>query len=764
MVLSEKLNLGSLAIKTITFILLPVVILLIIFPVVIQQEQVFISEYHDTMALMIPDLYLAQHPSALWNNNWLTGYPETSSLNSDRFYPFSFPLTLASQSIFIINLILIFNLYIAYLAFYKLGSYLVKNSELLLLFSIAYMLSGVLLSRVFIGHIFFVYAMAWIPLIYYFFLKIIQKGELTVFNISAFAICETILLFTGGFYYIFFSNAILAIFFLYYLFSRKISRAKWVALACSCGLFLTLGAIKIIPNFLGIPYFQRIDLINPLGDGGLLENNFASFIFGTPIDTIFGPFETMALIGIIPILFVLIALIWGEREITVPSFVAIVFCLIWADGGRILLSFIHLMPLINSFRNAGRIFGAIIPIILLLSLYGVYLLQKRIQSGEPLEITDDQKRAILYGGAVLATIKVLELPWAEIPSLEGLLALILILGFVVLIYLNKATLFTFRCYFILSLIICIAIITKNFSVLTASVLVKTLLIGLLIFGAMFLYNRNVVELFAKKQFFVWLVIVGLLIAIAGNISVLQNSDPHLDDSPALKIIEKIRESPSTNPNIWIFETGWPYKHMDFTYWFVKSGMHPMRAFYSYVPLNTPPLALKLNGTDYYTADYLVDTAYLENGNQNLPYVTFRSDNISVFKPNNVLSNAFVIRGQVLVPSTIEKYSPDEIILSGSFVKGDVAVLKTAFYPGWTINDINAVKMDSMPGSIVRIDVNTITFRYDPLDFKIGAILSAMGLIALISLFIKRKEVDQYFKGLEMESSTKKIKKSRKSAH
>jgi hypothetical protein len=764
MVLSEKLNLGPQPIKTIIYLLLPLVFLLIIFPAVIQPEPVFISEYHDTMALMIPDLYLADNPFAMWNNNWLTGYSEISSLNTDRFYPFSFPLALASNSIFIINLILLVNLYIAFLAFYKLGGYLVKNPELLLIFSTAYMLSGVLLSRVFIGHIFFVYAMAWIPLIYYFFLKLTQKAEITVFNISALALCEIILLFTGGLYYVFFGNAILVIFFLYYLYSGRINRNTWIALGCSFCLFFSISAIKLIPNFMGMPYIQRIDLINPLGDGGLLENNFASFIFGTPIDTIFGSYETMALIGVIPVLFAILALIWGDRDITVPSFLAIVFSLIWADGGRILLSFVHLMPLVNSFRNAGRIFGAIMPIVLLLSLYGVYLLQQRIQSGEPLTITDDQKKAVLYGVAILAVIKVLELPWIAVPSIEALLALIIVFGFIFMVYFNKTTLLTLRCYLSLSLFICAVIIMKNFTILTAPVLVNTLLIGMLILGAMLLFNRNHVDKgWVKKHFFIGLLLVGLLFSIGGNISVLKNSDPHLSDSPALKIVEKIRETPSGNPQVWIFETGWPIQHMDFTYWFVKNGLHPMRAFYSYIPLNTPPLALQLNGMDYYLADYLVDTAYLENGNQNLPNESYKVDNISVFKPDHVLSNAFVVRGDLLLPSTIEKYSPDEIILSGSFVNGDIAVLKTAFSPGWKINGVEAVKISAMPGGKVQTDTRTITFRYDPLEAKIGVVMTAIGFFALISLFIKRKEFEHYLKGLETEQIAEKTKKGRRSS-
>ena len=127
MFLIEKINFGPQPIKTIVYLLLPILLLLIVFPTYLQPNQVFISEYHDTMNVMIPELFLMQNPLALWNNQWITGYSEISGLNSDRFYPFSFPFLMGSQHIFIINFILLLHLYIAYLAFYKFGSLFVNN-------------------------------------------------------------------------------------------------------------------------------------------------------------------------------------------------------------------------------------------------------------------------------------------------------------------------------------------------------------------------------------------------------------------------------------------------------------------------------------------------------------------------------------------------------------------------------------------------------------------------------------------------------------
>jgi hypothetical protein len=763
MVLDGKLSWDESSTKTLVYLLLPLLFLLIVFPVAIQPDHGFISEYHDALCLILPDYFLIHNPLALWNNQWLTGLPDIASMNSDRFYPLSFPFFFLSQNILIIDFILLLHLYIAFLAFFLLGSLLVKNNELLLIFSLGYMFSGVVLSRIFIGHIFFVYAMAWIPLLFYFFLKMTYKSEPTVVNIIGLALCETMLLFNAASYYLFFCNAILAVYFLYYMIRGHLSRSQIIAVVTAAALFSLVGAIKLLPNLLGMAYIQRIDLINPLGDGGLLENNLASFIFGTPIDTVFGPYETMALIGIIPVLFAIVALIWGDRKIAVPSFFAIVFTLIWADGGRTLVSFIHLLPLISSFRNAGRIFGAIMPILLLLSIYGVFIVQERLRKGEPFTVSEDQRKAILYGVGILAAVKVLELPWIGIPSLEATLAVVLVLGFILLVYLDKASVLNLQCYFSLALVVDILVLAKNFAILNSDVLFKGLLIAVILFAVLLLFNRSELEKDRLKgHIFVALLIVGIMVSVIGNISVLKPTDPNFDESPALKVIEKIQEYPSANPQTWVYETGWPIQHMDFTYWFIKNGIHPMRAFYSYIPLNTPPLALQLNGIDYYTADYLVDTAYLESGNQGLPNVTFKVNNMSVYRPDHVLSNVFVVRKDTFVPVTYEKFTPDEIIVSGQFVQGDVAILKTAFYPGWKVNNKDAEKTSNMPGSLISGDTSTITFRYDPLDAKVGAFLTVIGILGAIAIYGKRKEFEKYLKHLEAGQPDKKAPKKGKS--
>jgi hypothetical protein len=498
-----------------------------------------------------------------------------------------------------------------------------------------------------------------------------------------------------------------------------------------------------------MPYIQRIDIINPLMDGGSLENNLASFIAGTPIDQVFGSYESAALIGIILVLFAIIALVWGDKDIAIPSFLAIAFSFIWADGGRTLLSFIHLLPYLDSLRNAGRIFIALTPLFMLLSIYGVSIVYQKIKNREPFEITDNQKKNLTFGVAILIIIKVLELPFQEPISLEAFVSLIMVFGFIGLIYFNKANLLNLKIFFSGAILIDFLLISKNFSLLNETVLIKGSIISCVLLGVLIIFNRGLLNKDRiKGHFFGGILVLAILILIIANISILKTYDPHLNESPALKIIEKIKEYPSTTPQIWVYEIGWPIKHIDFTYWMIKNHIHPIRAYYAYFLKTTPPLALKIGNTDYYTADYIIDTAYLENGNQNLPEVTFKVNNISVFKPANVFPNAFVVRNDQMIPAKFEKFSPDEVVISGPFLQGDIAVLKAAFYPGWKINSRDASNVGNMIGAQISSDTSTVTFKFDPLDVKIGAIFSGIGILVVIALYIKRREVEKYLNELD----------------
>jgi hypothetical protein len=119
------------------------------------------------------------------------------------------------------------------------------------------------------------------------------------------------------------------------------------------------------------------------------------------------------------------------------------------------------------------------------------------------------------------------------------------------------------------------------------------------------------------------------------------------------------------------------------------------------------------------------------------------------------------RNDQLIPAKVERFSPDEVKISGQFLSGDIAVLKTSFYPGWKLNGQDASNVGNRIGAELSSDTSSITFKFDPLDVKIGAIFTGIGIIALLVLIIKRREFETYHKGINKSVISKKPHKGRK---
>jgi hypothetical protein len=568
--------------------------------------------------------------------------------------------------------------------------------------------------------------------------------------------------FTGAVYYLFYGCLILGVFFAYYVIKKKVSNGAIIAVFSAFTIGGMILSIKLIPISIVSSALGRIDVIDPLGDGGSLENNLASIIFGTPIDHAFGFYESAVLIGIIPVLLVILALIFGREDRTIPAFLAIITAFIWADGGKTLLSFIHLMPGLINFRVAGRVLGALAPILILLAISGFEILYARMKTGEPLIPDSGQKRNIVYAACFLIPVKIIELPFQSNVSLEAGLSVVFIAAFAGLLYFNQGTMKNLLTFFTISCLIDAGIIIRNASGLSLETAVRVLIILAMIVAAVVIFNKDRLQVSSKKARYICIfLIVGLGVTLIGNASYLKTYDPKLEESPAIAIIEKIRTFDNSQSQIWVYENGWPIQHMDFTYWFIENGIHPIRAYYPYFLNAMINPGYTIGNITYYTPDYLIDTAYLENGNQNLENVTFKVNNISVFKPDHVLPNAFVVRNNNLVPSKIEKFSPDEVTLSGTFSAGDVATLKSSFYPGWKLDGKEASNMGNMIAAQIPADTTSVTFRFDPSDFKIAAIISGIGVIILFVFIIKRREIEKYLTEADKRPVQKQERKKKK---
>jgi len=695
-----------------------------------------------------------------WNNLWAGGFPVFASPGSDKYYLFSTPFYLIFQNFSIVNFIILFHILIAYFAFFKLGSLVTKNYNLIMIFSLFFAFSGIIFGRFEAGHHLLLYGIAWIPLLYYFFLKIVVFDEATIINTSLFSIISVLIYLTGNIYHFIFAYLIILIFYLYYTITKQLSRKILYYLILSIILTTLLFSIKAIPDLGVSGSIIRIDPIDPLEGGGALESDFASFIVGAGITSSFSKEETTVMVGVIPVLLLILGLIYGRKEITIPSYFAILFSIIWASGGKTIVSFIHFLPFVNNFRVPGRIFGAVLPLVLVIALYGVVLLYKKAKSGEAFELSPEQKRNIMLGVAGVVVVKLLELPYQETLSIETLIPVILIGIFISIMYFQRGSLKNIINFFIFAIVVNVFLILKVNAIPTDANLIKLLLVGILL-SAFFIYTMKTVKKSANNQIFCGILLVSVLLMIMGNIGFVTTFTPSFEKSPAIDIIQEIKKQPSDNIQLWVLENGWAYQHMDFTYWDVTNKIHPMSLYLPYYLKTMPMLSYTIGNVTYFSADYIIDTQYLENGNQNLPEYTFKVKNISVYKPEHVLPNVFFIRDNQVYPLTIEKFSSDEVIASGELSQGDVVILKGAYYPGWKANGADAEPVGNMIGTKLSSGTEKIRFNFDPLDYKIGVFLSGCGIILLIALIIKRKEIDVYISKLSEPVVSRKNKTKKK---
>lgn len=724
-------------------ILLPVFIILVLFPVIFSGKDLLIGSSQDTLSNIVRYIFLEQHPFAKWNNQWIMGgFPEIASPFSDRYYPLSFPFYFLTKSVYVINVVLLLHLFIAYFSSFKLGSLVTQKRYYLAIGAIFYTFSGILMSRVSVGQNYYIYALAWLPLLYYFFLLILWKNEISLKNFFLITLVAVMLYLSGGLYYFVFSLLMLAIFFSYYVLKREIPREIFVIFLGFAGLFLLIVSFKLIPDILVSPYLVRLDPIDPLSGGGFVENAIASFAFGVPIENFYGMHESMAFLGLIPVLFIIIGYIYGERKITVPAYFSLVFSLIWAAGSNSLLSFIHLLPFFNTLRCPGRIFGALLPILVLLMVYGIIFTIQCINREKKFEINSRQKRDILTGLGVLLAIKLLEFPMQSEITLVSMSGLFFVLSFIGLVYLNKFTPKTLILFLSISVFFSIFMALFTFNIVNPELIGKIVIIGIFL-GGIFFYLKMTREKSGYPRILNVIIIFSMLLCIIVNISYISPVYPDLEKGRAKDVASGIAETASPYHQVWVLETGWPYKYLDYTYWDTKYNLAPFTGYYAYYLKDSPFIQYNLNGMNYSIVDYSVDTGFLDNGQQNLPEYTFTISGIGIYKPDLVLPNAFVIGNNGFIPSNITLLTPDKIVINGEFKQGDVALLKTAYYPGWNINGVSAKNTNNLIGSPLLNDDTVIVFSFDPLDFKVGCIFSLIGLSLWGILFYNWDKVNQY---------------------
>ncbi len=189
------------------------------------------------------------------------------------------------------------------------------------------------------------------------------------------------------------------------------------------------------------------------------------------------------------------------------------------------------------------------------------------------------------------------------------------------------------------------------------------------------------------------------------------------------------------------------------------------AFYDFKPLSSPLLNL-LN------VKYVLTTRAVPNPNYELVY----DDEIKIYENKNVLPRAFLVNQarvfdnrdellralpgadvtrEVLLenPSPLtplplgeggnvrfEKYTGSEVILQTNVAQSAYLVLADTYFPGWI------AQIDGQDTPIYRADGNfravvvpagehTVRFKYSPISFRVGSVLSLLAAIAVMLAFV-----------------------------
>ena len=635
------------------------------------------------------------HQFPLWNDMWISGFPEYASPISELYDPLLMIPYLFLGLIDGVKFIIVTHVFFAGIAFWLFSTTITQNRSVQLYGSLLFMLSGSMTARLYPGHTELMTTQMFIPLTMYFISKSLNERDVKYIIFSA--VSMAMFIFGGAAYlFIFF----LMLFFVYSLMNVvgldkqgnnkiNIKRSNLKILALIFVLCLMFISIKTIPILNLTDNIVRNDPIEPFKGSILFKDSVAYFVNGGA-DSSFSNYESYAYIGFLPAIFAFLSVFnrSKEKKYMYPSFVVF---LLWAGGNLTLFGWIHLLPFLNNFRVPGRAFIFASFILISLSVYGLIWFLNSFEKDKKLVMP------VLYTIALVVFFETQEIFINLFRNLQP--EILEILG--------------------------VALITSV--------------------GCYLLLKKSEWKKETRKIAFV-IILFSVLAVSAANIQFVNPVENKLNDPTAQKLMAAIKDHDNgEHEQIWITTTGWPYYHTEIAYNSMINGIHIQRAYYAYY-LKNSPFDLVINNTRYYASNYVVDTQYLDSGETSDIPATFKVDGVSVYKFENSLSNAFAIRNQNVIPLEIKYYSPNKVVVSGSNVQlGDVVMLKTTYYDGWKFNGQDAENIGNMVGGQINAPLEDVTFTFSPFDFKLGASISLLTIIIFILMILKRDSINVYIR-------------------
>lgn len=638
---------------------------------------------------------LEYHQFPLWNNLWFTGIPEYASIASPFYYPLAtfFYLVFGAPEAY--NYIIPLHIFLSGVCFWIFSSTISSRQSVRLYGAVVYMLSGMIAGKINMGHLSMFMAHPYIPLSMFFLIKAYSTKDLKYVALAGLSM--SMFVYVAAIYYMlffmfmFFIYAFFQVFDVnrfmkdgYYSIDKKNIKISLEIFA----LFILLIAVRLLPALSFTGDITRMDPIDPLGESYLLKEMINSFLNNVAWGNYF-------YIGFIPVLLSIVSVFHRSKE-RYFMYASIGFFFVWAAAKNSFFWWIHLLPFLDSFRNPLRTFAFVTFVLVALSLYGFEIVLDAYEKSK-------KHKQILIG--FVSFIIFFELQE-------------FIIGF-------RAEEYVWARFWII-------LTVATFSIVSWA-----------------LINKSNWKGSSKKM--AWIIMSFTVLALVmNNITLIAPEENPLNDPTAPQIMQAIKGyDAGDHTQIWIITNGWAYQHQEFAYHAVKNDIHIVRAYYSYFLTNMPS-SVNIGNQVYHVANYIIDTQYLETGVK-ADMAGFEKvadiNDISVYKIENSLPNAFIVGGSEIQSLPIKYFSPNKVVIDGSKIKqGDLVVLKTAYYKGWKANGKPAINAGNMLATTAEISNNDITFNFAPADFKIGLVISLLALLFCILVFLRKDSNNTKSKG------------------
>lgn len=716
----------------------------------------------------------------LWSNMQYMGYPLYADWTSNIYYPLTMPFFAAFGPVMGLKIIIFVHISLCGVGFWYFSKFLTDNKLPRYFGALLFMLCGALANRMGAGHLNHIIPFPWIPITMYFLHSTLETRRLKYAIFSSISMSFFILASVALFIYFGFLFVIFALFQVFRIdgnskFKIKLNKWNLLILGTVAMLGALLCAIKVVPilNFSSVASRPHDPLYASVGFGDIVS----FFVDQTPASDFprgLTGFIGYYYLGLVPLIFVPFSMFHTSphRKYLIVALIVSVF---WAMGYFTVFGVIHLFSVFQNLSGPPTSLMIGTFCIASLIVLGFDWFMKRYSSLSPYK----KKYVCLFFMSIMVI--------TTFEMITPFLVYILFPeNYKLYVYFtrNEFTIATLIASILVTLIVLITVtrILYRYNIKEFIFCIfkpKT-------------FKKTISKAFLSTNF------VSIVLIIFVTVNLLVVNSRFIETRPLWHHEEKLEEiiaddiiadDPEYRP--WTF---------DKSYWLVDKHILsydiPMTNTHvaSYLRYQTYyyPWNITLGNTTYVPHIYeITDEVDKENAtivnkytviNESLLQWTYlptgedkteggftdaeprdmsqlfsklgstnetTPENITIYlyRLNNTLPDVFIIRNEVIIPLEVSENTPLRIVAKTSDIRSDdIIVLKNTYYPGWKISINNGDKKDTKNFQrLISYEFGkdimnaTIIFTFEPEDFTISIIITAMFFPAIAILyFIIRK--------------------------